>query len=144
MLKKGHSKEEVITWVEDNKLKVNHWFTVEDLNHLKRGGRVSGAAAFVGTILDIKPILRVDDEGRLIPVTKVKGSKKSLRMLADKLKEKITNPEEQVIFISHGDSISDAERLKKLILEDCKVKDVIISYVGPVIGSHSGDRKSVV
>lgn len=138
MQKRGCSKEEIVEWVENNKLNVAHWFTVEDLNHLKRGGRVSGAAAFVGTILDIKPVLHVDDDGRLIPVSKVKGRKKSLRMLADKLKETIVNPEEQTIFISHGDCIEDAKHLEKIILEDVKVKDVIISYVGPVVGSHSG------
>lgn len=138
MLNEGYNKDEIVDWLENNKLKVNHWFTVDDLNHLKRGGRVSGATAFVGTILDIKPVLHVDDEGRLIPVTKVKGRKKSLRMLAEKFKEMAVNPEEQVVFISHGDCIEDAEHLKKLILEDNKVKDIIITYVGPVIGSHAG------
>ena len=138
MQKKGSSKQEIVDWVENNKLKVNHWFTVEDLNHLKRGGRVSSTAAFIGTILDIKPILHVDDEGRLVPVTKVKGRKKSLRMLADMLKERIVNPKEQVIFISHGDCIDDAQHLEKLINNKCNVKGIIISYVGPVIGSHSG------
>lgn len=138
MLNRGCTKDEIVKWVEDSKLKVNHWFTVEDLNHLKRGGRVSGAAAFVGTILDIKPVLHVDDEGRLIPMYKVKGRKKSLRMLADKLKESIVNPEEQTVFISHGDCIDDAEHLKKIILEEVNIKEVIISNVGPVIGSHSG------
>lgn len=138
MLKKGVSKEEVINWVENNKLKLNHWFTVEDLFHLKRGGRVSSAAAIIGTMLDIKPVLHVDNEGRLIPITKVKGRKKSLRALAEKLKERIVSPEEQTIAISHGDCIEDVEYLKELILSDVKVKDVIVNYVGPVIGSHSG------
>lgn len=138
MLKEGHTKNEIVDWLETNKLKVNHWFTVNDLNHLRRGGRVSGAAAYIGTILDIKPILNVDDEGRLIPVTKVKGRKKSLRMLADKLNEMIVNPEEQVIFISHGDCVDEAEHLKKLILENCRVKDIIVTYIGPVVGSHAG------
>lgn len=138
MLKRGCSKDEIVEWVENNKLKLVHWFTVEDLNHLKRGGRVSGAAAFVGTILDIKPVLHVDDEGRLIPVYKVKGRKKSLKMLADKLKETIVNPEEQTIIISHGDSIDDARHLEKIILNEVKVKEVIITNIGPVVGSHSG------
>lgn len=138
MLKRGCTKEEIVDWQNNNILKVCHWFTVEDLNHLKRGGRVSGTAAFVGTILDIKPVLHVDDAGRLIPMAKVKGRKKSLRMLADKLKETIVNPEEQTIFISHGDCIDDAEHLKKIILEEVKVKEVIINYIGSVIGSHSG------
>lgn len=138
MLKSGHSKEEIVTWVEANKLKLIHWFTVDDLNHLKRGGRVSGTAAMVGTLLDIKPILQVDDLGRLIPVFKVKGRKKSIRMLAQKLDEQIVNPEEQVIFISHGDCLEEAEHLRDMILEKHKVKDVIINFVGPVVGTHSG------
>lgn len=138
MLKNGRSKDEIVNWVEENKLKVIHWFTVEDLNHLKRGGRVSGTAAFVGTILDIKPVLNVNDEGKLMPMFKVKGRKKSLRMLADKFKEMIVNPEEQTIIISHGDCVDDAKHLEKIILEECKVKDVIISHIGPVVGSHSG------
>lgn len=138
MLAKGQSKEEIVNWLEENKLKVNHWFTVDDLFHLKRGGRVSGTAAVIGTILDIKPVLHVDDEGRLIPVTKVKGRKKSLRMLADKVGEMAVNIEEQVIFISHGDCLEDAHVLKELITSRYKVKEVIIADIGPVIGSHSG------
>lgn len=138
MLASGASKDEVVKWVEDNKLRMNHWFTVEDLFHLKRGGRVSTTAAVVGTLLDVKPVLHVDNEGRLIPVTKVKGRKKSLRMLADRLQEGIVNPEEQVIAISHGDCIEDVEFLIKLIKEKTTVKDIIINNVGPVIGTHSG------
>jgi DegV family protein with EDD domain len=138
MLASGASKDEVVKWVEDNKLRMNHWFTVEDLFHLKRGGRVSATAAVVGTLLDVKPVLNVDDEGRLIPVTKVKGRKKSLHMLADKLQECIVNPEDQVIAISHGDCIEDVDFLVKLIKEKVTVKDIIINNIGPVIGTHSG------
>jgi DegV family protein with EDD domain len=138
MLKNGASKDEVVAWIEDNKLKVNHWFTVDDLNHLKRGGRVSSTAAIVGTMLNIKPILHVDDEGRLIPVSKVKGRKKSIKGLQESLKERIINPEEQTIFISHGDCLSEAEHLKDLILDEVQVKEVIINNVGPAVGSHSG------
>jgi len=138
MLKKGASKDEVVGWLESNKLKLNHWFTVDDLGHLRRGGRVSGAAAFVGTLLDIKPILHVDDEGRLIPMSKVKGRKKSLRTLFEMLQENIVDPEEQVIAISHGDCPEDVEYLKDMILKEYRVKDVIVNHVGPVIGSHTG------
>lgn len=138
MLKSGNTKEEIVNWVESNKLKVNHWFTVDDLFHLKRGGRLSSTAAAIGTLLNIKPILHVDDEGRLIPVSKVSGRKKSIRTLAEMLKSKIVNPKEQVIFISHGDCPEDAELLKKEILKDVKVKDIIINYIGPGIGAHSG------
>ncbi len=138
LLKEGASKDEVVSWLESNKLRMNHWFTVDDLGHLKRGGRVSGAAAFVGTLLDIKPILNVDNEGRLIPISKIKGRKKSLKTLFEMLQENIVAPEEQVIAISHGDCIEDVEYLKEMILKEYKVKDVIINHVGPVIGSHTG------
>jgi DegV family protein with EDD domain len=138
MLKSGATKDEVVSWLESNKLKLNHWFTVDDLGHLKRGGRLSGTAAFVGTLLDIKPILHINDEGKLIPVSKVKGRKKSIKTLFEMLQENIVNPEEQVIAISHGDCIEDAEYLKEMILKEYKVKDVIINEVGPVIGSHTG------
>ncbi len=138
MFEKGASKEEIINWVEENKLKLHHWFTVEDLGHLKRGGRLSGTAAFVGSILDIKPVLNVDAEGRLIPRIKVKGRKKALRTLFEKMEENITNPEEQVVAISHGDSPEDADYLAGLIRSRFRVKDIIINSIGPVIGSHSG------
>lgn len=138
MLKNGCSKDEIVNWVESNKLRMNHWFTVDDLHHLKRGGRVSGAAAVIGTFLDIKPVLHVDNEGRLIPVTKVRGRKKSIEALFEKMKDKIVNAEEQVIAISHGDCIEDVENLKKLINEGIKVKDIIVNNVGPVVGAHSG------
>ncbi|MBS5938444.1 DegV family protein [Clostridium sartagoforme] len=138
MLKEGKGKEEIVNWIEENKLRVNHWFTVDDLNHLKRGGRVSSSVAIVGTMLSIKPIMHVDDEGRLTPVSKVKGRKKSIKVLQEKIVERIVNPEEQIIFISHGDCLEEAEHLKGLITSEIKVKDVIINNVGPVIGSHSG------
>jgi EDD domain protein, DegV family len=132
------SKEELVNWVETNKLKLNHWFTVDDLHHLKRGGRVSAASAAIGTLLDIKPILHVDDEGRLIPVTKVKGRKKSIKTLAEELKSRIVDPKNQVIGISHGDCEEEAKLLEKIIRETVEIKDVIFNYIGPVVGSHSG------
>ncbi|HOB19554.1 MAG TPA: DegV family protein [Candidatus Atribacteria bacterium] len=138
LLESGASKDQIIDWVETNKLNVAHWFTVEDLNHLKRGGRLSGTAALLGSILDIKPILHVDNDGRLVPVTKVKGRKKSIRALADKLNETIVRPEDQVIFISHGDSPDDAALLADMIRSKQPVKDIIINCIGPVIGAHSG------
>ncbi|NLO82883.1 MAG: DegV family protein [Clostridiales bacterium] len=138
MLEKGASKEEIIGWVEENKLRMHHWFTVEDLGHLKRGGRLSGTAALVGSILDIKPVLNVDDEGRLIPKIKVKGRRKALRTLLEKLEDNITKPEQQVVAISHGDSPEDADYIADLIRSRIKVRDIIINTIGPVIGSHSG------
>lgn len=138
MLQEGCTKEEIINWVENNKLKVNHWFTVDDLKFLTRGGRVSQGAAQIGTLLNIKPILNVNNEGKLIPQSKVSGRKRSLKVLANMLFERAVNPEKQTIFISHGDCYEDAEFLKNFILEKISVENVIINNVGPVIGSHSG------
>lgn len=138
MLKEDKSKEEIVDWVEQNKLKIVHWFTVEDLNHLYRGGRVSKTSAAVGTLLNIKPILHVDNEGRLVSVEKARGRKKSLSILVNKMAETIINPEEQVIFISHGDSSEDVEYVKEKILEKIKVKDIMINYIGSAVGTHSG------
>lgn len=138
MLKRGSSKQEIVNWLEDNKLKVNHWFTVDDLNHLKRGGRVSSTAAIMGTLLDIKPILNVDDEGKLSSVTKVKGRKKSIRALSEELDKRIVKPEEQIVIINQGACMEDAEYLKKLIIENHKVREVVIGEIGPTVGSHTG------
>ncbi len=134
----GMDIDELRDWVEDNKLKLCHWFTVDDLHHLKRGGRLSSAAAIVGTMLSIKPVLHVDNEGHLIPVEKVRGRKLSITSLLKMMEKTVTKPEEQTIFISHGDCIEDAEYLAKLIKEKLNVKDIKINYIGPVIGSHSG------
>lgn len=138
LMKNSAAYDEVVNWVETNKLKVNHWFTVDDLNHLKRGGRVSAASAAIGTLLDIKPILLVNDEGRLAPVTKVKGRKKSIKALFEKLSEKIVDAENQVIGISHGDCLAEAEFLAELIKKQFNVKDILISPIGPGVGTHSG------
>ncbi len=138
MLKKGSSKEEIVTWLEENKLKINHWFTVNDLNHLKRGGRVSSSAAAVGTLLNIKPVLFVDNEGRLIPFSKSRGRKKAINTLVEKFKERTDPNKEQVIAIGHGDCIEDALTLEALVREHGNVKDVILSYVGTAIGAHTG------
>jgi len=138
MLKEGKTKEEIVDWVEKNKLKSNHWFIVDSLDHLKRGGRISATAAAIGTLLEIKPILIVDGEGRLDVEKKVRGRKKAIKTLLEVLKEKIINPEEQTIFINHGDCLKDAEYLRDLLLKEVKVKDAVINYVGPIIGSHTG------
>jgi len=138
MLRNGCTKEQIVSWLEENKLKMNHWFTVDSLDHLKRGGRISGATAMIGTILNIKPVLRVNNEGGLEPAAKVQGRKKSIKLLADKLGERIVNPESQVIAISHGDCLDDALYMQKLLTENYSLKNFIINHVGPVIGSHSG------
>ena len=136
--KDGMSIEEVAAWVEENKLHLAHWFTVDDLNHLKRGGRVSGAAAFVGTMLNIKPVLHVDDDGHLIPVDKVRGRRKSLEELVSHMEKTAINPAEQTVFISHGDALEDAQYVEKLVREHFGVQTVYINPIGPVIGTHSG------
>jgi DegV family protein with EDD domain len=134
----GCSFEEVARWTEDNKLHQCHWFTVNDLMFLKRGGRVSAATALAGTLLQIKPVMHVDDAGKLINMAKARGRKASIEALADKVGETAINPQEQVMFICHGDCLEDAQYLKKLVMERYSPKDVIIGYVGPVIASHSG------
>jgi DegV family protein with EDD domain len=111
---------------------------VDDLNHLKRGGRVSGAAALVGTMLNIKPVLHVDDEGHLIPVSKVRGRRNSLEELVNHMKETAVNPASQTVFISHGDAPQDAEYVAKLIRERLGATQIFMNPIGPVIGSHSG------
>ncbi len=137
LLKQGKSKDEIIEWIESNKLKFNHWFIIDSLEHLKRGGRISAASAAVGTMLDIKPLLNVDDEGKLNVIKKIRGRKKAIRELLDELKN-IKDPEKQTIFINHGDCIKDAEQLRDLVLREVNVKDVVINYIGPIIGSHTG------
>ena len=134
----GMNIEDLSKWVAENHLKVCHYFTVDDLNHLKRGGRMTAMTAFIGTALDIKPILHVNDEGKLIPLDKVRGRKKALKVLFNYLAELSENLEEQTIFIGHGDCIEDARYLESLIKEVYKVKEVIIHPIGPIIGSHTG------
>ncbi|MCF6466723.1 DegV family protein [Clostridium sp. Cult2] len=134
----GKSIDEVKDWLIENRLHLCHWFTVDDLFHLKRGGRISGTTALVGTVLGVKPVLHVDNEGRLVPVSKVRTRKKSLIALVDEMEKTCINPTEQIVFISHGDSIDDALYVEKLVRERLNVKDVKINYVDPVIGAHSG------
>lgn len=134
----GRTIEQVRDYVESNKLRLCHWFTVDDLFHLKRGGRVSGATALLGSILGIKPILHVDNQGKLINVTKERGRKKTLDAVVDRVGSVAVEPEKQVLFISHGDCLEEAEYCGKLAREKFGFQDVYINYVGPVIGSHSG------
>lgn len=137
--KEGKSLEEVSQWVEDNKLKLAHWFTVDDLMFLFRGGRVSKTSAWAGTMLNIKPVLHVDNEGHLVPVDQVRGRKKSLNALVEHMRNSADAPiNEQVIFITHGDCIKDAEYVAEKVKEEFGVKEVVINYVDPVIGAHSG------
>ena len=136
--KKGASVEEIVKFAEKLKLRINHYFTVEDLVYLYRGGRVSRAAKTVGTLLDIKPVLHVDDAGKLIPLYKVKGRKKSIKALYTNMEERIEDFEDNTIAISHGDCIEDVNYLVSLIRDKFPSNKIIINNVGPVIGSHSG------
>nr|WP_326127522.1 DegV family protein [uncultured Oscillibacter sp.] len=136
--KKGKTLEEVRDFAEETKGRVCHWFTVDDLNHLKRGGRISAATALFGTMLSIKPVMHVDDGGRLIPVSKARGRKASLLALVDEMEKTAIEPEGQTVFISHGDCLQDAEFVAEEIRRRFGIKDIHINYVGPVIGSHSG------
>ena len=129
-------------WVEENKLHVCHWVTVDDLSHLKRGGRISATTAMVGTMLNIKPIIHVDNDGHLINCAKVRGRKAAMELLAGKLGETCTDFD--TAFIAHGDCPEDAAALEALIREKHGVKHVITGYVGPVIGAHTGPGVLVV
>lgn len=136
----GKSLEEVAEWVKNNRLHLVHVFTVDDLYHLYRGGRVSRATAVVGTLAGIKPKLHVDDEGHLIVIGKVRGRKKSLHALVDYMEEKMGSYRDQndIVFISHGDDLPAAELVRDLVKERFGIDSFLINYVGPTIGSHSG------
>lgn len=136
--KNGTDIDALYAWLQDNLLKLCHWFTVDDLNHLKRGGRVSAATALVGTVLGIKPVLHVDDEGHLINVAKARGRKASLDMLVQKMAESAIEPENQTVFISHGDCYDDAKYVADQIRAKFGTKKFEINFVGPVIGGHAG------
>ena len=136
--KKGRTIEEVRDFVEDNKLHLCHWFTIDDLMFLKRGGRVSGATAVVGSMLSIKPVMHVDNEGHLIKVDVARGRQASNKALADRAEKLGVDLQNQTIFISHGDCIDDANYLADIMRNRFNVRDVLINYVGPVIGAHSG------
>ena len=134
----GLSLEELTAWCENNKLNLCHWFTVDDLMYLKRGGRVSAATALVGTMLQIKPIMHVDNEGHLIKVGTARGRRASIDALAKKMAETGLPGENSTVFISHGDCEADALYLAEKLKATCGVQEVITYYVGAVIGSHSG------
>ena len=132
----GMGIDELTAWIEANKLNVCHWVTVDDLSHLKRGGRISATTAIVGTMLNIKPIIFVDNDGHLINTAKVRGRKTAIDYLAKKLGE--TGTDLDTVFIAHGDCPEDAAALETILKEKYGVKNVITGYVGPVIGAHTG------
>lgn len=136
--KKGATIEEAEAFVRDLIGRMGIWFTVDDLVYLKRGGRVSPTAAFVGNLLGIKPVLYMDNEGHLIPVSKVRGRRTSIVAMVDKYTEKAVDKENGTVFISHGDCLADAQQLADILKERHGVEVKIITDVGPVIGAHSG------
>ena len=134
----GLDLQELYQWLLNNRLHLCHWFTVDDLMYLKRGGRISAATAIMGTMLSIKPVLHVDDEGHLVNVGKARGRRASIQAMAKKVGELAEGYDNSVMFISHGDCPEDAEYLRSLLESQYGVKEVYINYVGAVIGSHSG------
>lgn len=136
--RKGLSAVELAKWVEDNRLSVCHWFTVDDLNFLKRGGRVSATTALLGTMLSIKPIMHTSDEGKLVPVGKARGRKAAIKTLLDKIETLGIHPENQTMFICHADCEEDAKAVAQTIKDRFGTPTVHINYIGPVIGSHTG------
>ncbi len=134
----GLSAKELADWVVSNRLSVDHWFTVDDLNYLKRGGRVSATSALLGTMLSIKPVMHTSDEGKLVPVGKVRGRKASLNALIDKIGELGIAPEKQTMFICQADCEDEARWVADQIKARYGTPEVHINFIGPVIGSHTG------
>lgn len=136
--RKGKSIEEVRDWAEETKLNLCHQFTVDDLHFLKRGGRISATTAVVGSMLQIKPVLHVDNEGHLINIGKARGRQASLKALVDKMEKTVTEEGRKTVFISHGDCRKDAVTVADMVRERFGTQDIRINFVGPVIGAHSG------
>ena len=134
----GMTIDELYEWAKEKRHNLCHWFTVDDLFFLKRGGRVNAATAVMGTMLSIKPVLHVDFKGKLVNVSKARGRKASLDTLVENTKKTIIEPEKQTMFICHGDCIEDAEYVASKLKAELGVPEVIIGYTGPVIGAHSG------
>ncbi len=134
----GATIDEAAEWVSVNRFSLSQYFTVDDLNHLKRGGRLSAAAALFGSMLGIKPVLRIDDEGHLIPAAKVRGRKQSLDTLLNQMEKTIQRPEQQTVFIVHCDSPDDAKYLYKQTKSRVHPKEIIVNDLGPILGAHTG------
>ncbi len=138
MKEEGKSIEEISEWVENNRLHICHQFTVDDLIYLHRGGRIKKSIAILGTLINVKPVMHVDNEGRLVPLNNVRGRKKSLNALVDNMGAAIEGCKNDWVFISHGDALEDAEYVRNLVQERFGVQNFIINPVSPTIGSHSG------
>lgn len=135
---KGKTIYELYDWIENNRLNICHWYKVDDLFHLKRGGRISSVAATFGTVLNIKPLLNMDDDGKLQLVEKLRGTKTCEHRMLDKLKENYLPDKYDTIIISHADCKHEAMLLEKMLRKECEVGEIIHSNIGPVIGAHSG------
>ena len=138
MIEEGKMLEDIVQWIEENKNKVIHAILVDDLKHLKRGGRVSASTAAVGSILNIKPLLKLNNSGAVEVSEKIKGKKKGLKRLASIVKENAINIENEILYIMHGDVLEEAQYLKGIILQELNFKDVKVEYIGTVIGTHGG------
>ena len=138
MKEEGKSLDEIKDWVIKNRNRAHEWFCVDDLNYLKKGGRLSGAAAAIGTILDVKPILTINKEGKIINTDKINGTKKVLKHLTEVARENVLDPEEQTAYVMHADNLGNAEKLKEMLSGAVNFRDVVIQDIGPVIGCHSG------
>ena len=138
----GMSIEELAAWLEEHRLNLCHWVTVDDLSHLKRGGRISATSAIVGTMLNVKPIIHVDNDGHLINCAKVRGRKAAMEYLVKKFGETCTDFE--TVFIAHGDCPEDAAVLETMLREKYDIGEITTGYVGPVIGAHTGPGVLVV
>ncbi len=138
MKQSGKTIHEIYQWIEENKTKVDHLFTVGDLNFLRRGGRLSFMMAVLGTVLRVKPLLHVSLDGKLVQTGKTRGRKQSIDAIVDQMLKTIEHPDGQLFYISHGDCIEDANYMKEQIHQHFPNNEIIIHYIGPVIGSHSG------
>ena len=135
---RGMSMKEIVEWVEANKLHICHNVTVDDLNHLHRGGRISRTTAVVGSMIKIKPIIHMSDEGKLVVIGKERGRKKSLISIVDRMEKQMQEYDNDIVMITHGDGIEDAEFVKKQVEERFGIHNVMINGIGSVIGSHTG------
>lgn len=138
MIEAGKSKEEIVEWLINYREKVVHTLVVDDLSFLKRGGRISGVTSAIGSLLSIKPSVKLDTEGNVVQGPKLKGTKAVYRFLVNTIKEKSVDLEKTVVFIAHGDNEEGVSKLKALINEEFRVKDIIINHLGGVIGTHVG------
>ncbi|WP_086445392.1 DegV family protein [Candidatus Enterococcus lemimoniae] len=135
----GHSLEDILLWLSENKMTVHSWVTVDDLKHLERGGRISKAAAAIGGLMSVKPIIVVDKQGKLQNVGKVRGRSKALKKLADETVKEMIEPLKQTVFIAYAGDLKSAERVKTLIEEKIQVKEICLYPLGPTITSHTGN-----